>query len=381
MSSKPIACAVLTWAFSSQATRPDAGQPRGEGAVRILAWPGYIERGETDKRYDWVTAFEQRTGCRVEVKTAGTSDEMVQLLKAPGFDLVTASGDASVRLIKTGRVQKLDLARVPSWTAVDERMKSGDWHTVDGVHYGVPYQWGPNVLMYNTKVFPKAPRSWAVLFEDQTFPDGKTSQGRIDAYDGPIAVADAALYLMKTQPALGIKDPYELSPAQYAAVVKLLKQQRPLVHRYWHDVTAHTDDFKQGTVVASSGWGYQVNTLKAEKQPVESVIPDEGCTGWADSTMLVSGAPHPVCAYAWMDWSLNPQVQAAVAEWFGSLPAVPAACGAKAPAGTEFCKIHGYDRFDKIYFWKTPEAKCVTQKSCAPYRSWYRDYTAIKLSK
>ncbi len=352
----------------------------GEGQVKILAWPGYLERGETDKRYDWLTRFEKETGCKVEVKTANTSDEMVQLMKQPGFDLVTASGDASLRLVKMERVTPVDVSKIPNWKTVDPRLQNAAWHTVDTVHYGVPYQWGPNVLVYDTRVFPKPPKSWSILFEAQKLPDGKPNQDRIQAYDGPIAVADAALYLMKKNPELGIRDPYELSPTQYAAVVALLKQQRPLLNKYWHDATAHVEDFKQSRIVASSGWPYQVNALKSEKKPIESVIPAEGCTGWADTTLLAADAPHPVCAYKWMDWSLRPEVQAAVSEWFGSLPAVATACKAKAPAGSDFCKVNGFSLFPKIHFWKTPELKCETQKTCAPYQVWERDYTEIKAS-
>ena len=77
----------------------------GEGEVAIVAWPGYIERGESDKNYDWVTDFEKQTGCKVNVKVAGTSDEMVTLMNGGGFDLVTASGDASLRLVAGKTVQ------------------------------------------------------------------------------------------------------------------------------------------------------------------------------------------------------------------------------------------------------------------------------------
>lgn len=220
-----------------------------------------------------------------------------------------------------------------------------------------------------------------MLFEPQTFPDGKPSANRVDAYDGPIAVADAALYLMKKSPALGIKDPYELTGPQYAAVLEVLKKQRALVHRYWHDTTVHADDFKKSGVVASSSWGYQVNALKGEKYPVKSTIPDEGCTGWADTTMLLSDATHPVCAYLWLEHSLDPKLQSALAEWFGSLPAVPTACKTPAPGGTDFCQVNGYDRFETIHFWKTPELACVTQASCVPYRTWMTDYTALKAGK
>ena len=166
---------------------PGACAPKsapGEGQVDIVAWPGYIERGETDKNYDWVTDFEKKTSCKVNVKTAGTSDEMVALMNEGGFDLVTASGDASLRLIAGKRVQEIDTSMVPSWTTIDERLQNAPWHTVDGKHYGVPYQWGPNVLMYNTDVFKEAPKSWSVVFEETQLPDGKSNKGRVQAYDG-----------------------------------------------------------------------------------------------------------------------------------------------------------------------------------------------------
>ena len=126
----------------------------GEGEVDIVAWAGYIERGETDKTYDWVTGFEKETGCKVTVKTAGTSDEMVSLMNGGGFDLVTASGDAT---LAPHRRRARCRRSTPTWSraasTVDPRLQNAPWHTVDGKHYGVPYQWGPNVLMYNTKVF------------------------------------------------------------------------------------------------------------------------------------------------------------------------------------------------------------------------------------
>lgn len=350
---------------------------KGEGQVEIVAWAGYVERGETDKNYDWVTGFEQATGCKVTVKTAATSDEMVALMNEGGFDLVTASGDASLRLIAGGKVQPLDLSRIPSWSKVDPRLQNAPWHTVNGKHYGVPYQWGSNVLMYNTKVFPKAPDSWSVVFEAQTLPDGKPNKGRIQAFDGPIYIADAALYLMTHKPELGIKDPYELNEDQYKAALELLRQQRQLVGRYWHDAFVQIDDFKNEGVVASSSWPFQANTLAADKQPVATVVPKEGVTGWADTTMLHAEAKHPVCAYQWLEHSLDNKLQGDLASWFGSVPVVPAACQGNALLGAEGCKTNGADNFARVHFWRTPVSQCKSQGTCVPYYRWVSDYIAI----
>lgn len=356
---------------------PPASLGAPEGKLNIIAWPGYIERGETDKAYDWVTQFEKSTGCQVSVKTAATSDEMVSLMNSPNYDLVTASGDASLRLIYGKKVQEINPALIPSWNTLDPRVKNGSWFNVGGKVYGTPYQWGANFLMYNTKVFPTAPTSWSVVFEPGKLPNGQPNKGKVQAYDGAIYMADAALYLMSKNPALGIKDPYELNEKQYQAVLALLRQQKQLTHRYWHDVTVQMNDFKKEGVAVSSAWGYTINTLQAEKFPVEGVIPKEGATGWADTTMLHAKAQHPVCAYKWMEWSLNKNLQSALAEWFGSNPVVADACKSKAPGGSNFCQSNGFDRFSQIRFWKTPIATCASQGSCVPYSRWTSDYIAI----
>lgn len=357
----------------------------GEGKVSIVAWSGYIERGESDPNYDWVTAFEQETGCKVEVKVAGTSDEMVTLMNQGGYDLVTASGDASLRLIYGGTVQPINIALIPSWNTIDPRLQNGNWHTVDKdgdgqpEHYGTPYQWGPNVLMYNTETFPQPPDTWGVVFEEQNLPDGKSNKGRIEAYDGPIYIADAALYLKAHRPELGITDPYELTREQFDAAIELLRGQRDLAFRYWHDVTVQMDDFTNEGVVASTSWPYQVNLLAVD-QPISSTIPSEGATGWADTTMLATNAEHPNCAYMWMEHSLNPKVNGDVASWFGSVPVVPAACEAGASLIDQAgCDANGINNFDKILFWKTPVANCGDDRGdvCVPYDEWVSAYMAI----
>jgi putative spermidine/putrescine transport system substrate-binding protein len=348
-----------------------------EGQVNIVAWPGYIERGETDAAFDWVTAFEEASGCTVNVKTANTSDEMVALMNEGGFDLVTASGDASLRLVAGGRVQPINTDLVPSWSAVDDRLKDAPWHTVDGVHYGVPYMWGPNVLMYNTEVFPEPPTSWKVVFEEQTLPDGQSNKGRVQAYDGPIHVADAAQYLMAHQPDLGITSPYELNDDQYKAALDLLRAQRQLVGRYWHDAFIQMDDFKNEGVVASASWPFQVNILQSEGAPIASTIPEEGATGWADTTMMHVDAANPTCAYLWMEHSLASNLQSDLAVWFGANPSVPAACtDGRGMQTAEGCTKNGFDDFEKIRFWTTPVSACP-QGECVPYYRWVSDYIGV----
>ena len=364
------------------AAAPAAGGPiqsigEGEGQVDIVAWAGYIENGETDAAYDWVTQFEADTGCSVNVKTAATSDEMVALMNDGGFDLVTASGDASNRLISGGKVQEVNIDLVPSWDTVDERLQNAPWHTVDAKHYGVPYQWGSNVLMYNTEAFAEPPTSWNVVFEETMLDDGESNAGRIEAYDGPIYIADAALYLMAHNPELGITDPYALTRDQFNAALDLLRTQRGLLNRYWHDVGLQVDDFINEGVVASSSWPYQVNLLAVD-QPVSSVIPVEGATGWADTTMMAIDAAHPNCAYKWLEHSLDPKLQGDLAAWFGSVPVVLAACQGNELLTDAGCETNGFGNFDQVHFWRTPTTTCSDgSQECVPYHEWVTNFIAV----
>jgi len=372
-----VASGLAVSSLATSAFAAPASPAQGEGYVDIVAWPGYIERGASDPKYDWVTGFEKKTGCEVRVKTAGTSDEMVALMNEGGFDLATVSGDATLRLIAGKRVKPIDISTIPLWNTIDERLKNAPWHTVDGVHYGVPYQWGANVLMYNTEVFKQPPTSWKVVFEPMDFPDGKPNQGRVQAFDGAMYIADAALYLKFARPELGIVDPYELDEKQYAAALELLRRQRQIVSRYWHDPFMQIDDFVNEGVVASSSWPFMVNLLIRQGRPIASTIPKEGATGWADTSMVHVDAPHPICAQLWLEHSLDPKLQGDLAAYFGSVPAVPAACNDNPLLGKDGCKTNGIDNFDEVHFWRTPRSQCNGPSACVPYYRWVTDYIAV----
>ena len=187
---------------------------KGEGALNLIAWQGYTEP-------DVVKPFEKSTGCQVHVTYGQTSDEMVQLMRSGNYDGVSASGDATNRLIAAGDVVPVDVQKlIPDWKDISPALQSPPHNTVNGLHYGVSYEWGADVLMYNTQVVKPAPTSWGVIF------DGSSYKGKVDAYDSPIYIADAAVYLKATQPDLKITDPYELTQDQFDAAVSLLKKQR-----------------------------------------------------------------------------------------------------------------------------------------------------------
>jgi putative spermidine/putrescine transport system substrate-binding protein len=348
----------------------------GEGSVNLIAWAGYVEDGSTDPKVDWVTPFEQATGCQVNVKVAASSDEMVQLMKSGQYDAVSASGDASLRLIAGGDVAPVNTNLVKNYGDVFEGLKQQPWNSVKGVSYGIPHGRGANLLMWRTDVVKPAPDSWGVVFDPNS-----PYKGKVTAYDSPIYIADAALYLKATKPDLGITNPYELDDRQFQASVDLLKQQARVVGEYWSDYTKEIQAFKSGSSVLGTTWQIIANLAQADKAPVEVTLPKEGATGWSDTWMVSAKAAHPNCAYRWMDHIVSPKANAAVAEWFGEAPANKLAC--VETADKDHCTtFHAEDEsyFSKVAYWTTPIQDCGDDRgrACKDYAEWTRAWTEIK---
>jgi putative spermidine/putrescine transport system substrate-binding protein len=370
------ALAVGVCACGSSSNGPASGSlpttiGKGEGQLNLVAWEGYAQP-------EWVKPFEQQTGCQVHAKYAGSSDEMVTLMRQGGgsqYDMVSASGDASLRLIGGGDVQPMNVNLVPEWKNFIPQLQSPSHNTVDGKHYGISLQWGPNTLLYNTRAVSPAPTSWAAIY-------GPKYRGAITVPSNPIQIADAALYLSKTNPSLGISDPYELTEPQLNAAVKLLKQQRPLIKKYWALASDEIELFKNGDVVIGASWPYQTNTLVADKVPVKDLIPVQGATGWADTWMLSAKAKHPNCAYKWVNWVSTPKVQAQQAISFGETPANTKACPHMEEIQKGSCAQYHANApsayFDSIKFWKTPVTQCGNGKNdCMDYSTWQQKWTEI----
>jgi len=344
----------------------------GEGQLNLIAWEGYTDDS-------WVKAFTQQTGCVVNAKYAGSSDEMVSLMKDGGggqWDMVSASGDADLRLIYGGDVKPMNAGLIPDFPSFDESFKSPPYNTINGIHYGISLQWGPNVLLYNTKKFPNPPTSWSAVYDS-------SNKGLVTAYDYPITIADGALYLSKSQPSLGIKDPYELTKKQFDATVALLTQQRQLINKYWALGSDEITLFKNNDVFLGAAWPYQTGQLKASGAPVEETIPQEGATGWGDTWMLATKAPHPNCAYLWTQYVSTAKIQAEQALFYGETPVNTKACAQMEALQSGSCAQYHANAsaqyFSQIKFWKTPIATCDDgSKNCIPYDQWVSAWTTIK---
>src|SRR3954454_24341384 len=381
-----VAAAALAAACSSSKSGGDklADVPvqksvgAGEGALNIIAWAGYAEDGSNDPKVDWVHPFEQQSGCKVNVKVGNTSDEMVQLMQTGQYDGVSASGDASNRLIVAGDVSPVNTDLLTNYPDVSPFLKMQAYNSVDGVAYGMPHGWGANLLMWSPSTVTPAPDSWSVVYDENS-----PYKGKITAYNAPITIADAAVYLKSSQPDLGIQNPYALIQDQFDAAVNLLKQQKSLIGEYWADYLKAATAFQTGSLVLGSGWQLNANTANLDKPgSADTVLPKEGATAWSDTWMISSKAKHPNCMYMWMNYITTPEVQAQVAEWFGEAPANPKAC--TLTTDPEHCTtFHATDAdyAKQLYYWTTPTKKCVdgSGDDCVGFQDWtaaWNDITA-----
>jgi putative spermidine/putrescine transport system substrate-binding protein len=348
----------------------------GEGRLDLIAWVGYVEDGSTDPKYDWVTPFEKQTGCQVHRKVGNTSDEMVTLMRTGNYDGVSASGDATLRLIAGKDVDPVNTDLVPNYKDIFPALKNRPFNSVNGQMYGIPHGRGANLLMWRTDKVKGNLNSWKAVFEKNP-----PYKGKVTAYDNAIYIADAGLYLMRHRPELGIKDPYELDDKQFKAAIDLLKQQRKNVGEYWSDYAKSQASFAAGNSEVGTTWQVIANLLTADKVPVKAVLPTEGSTAWSDTWMISSTAKHPNCMYKWLNYVISPKVNAEIAEYFGEAPGNAKAC--QKTVDPNHCKIyHANDEafFRKVFFWTTPRKDCGDGRGavCKDYSEWVQGWTEVK---
>ena len=349
---------------------------KGEGEVDLIAWAGYVEPA-------WYKPFEQKTGCKVNRKVAGTSDEMVNLMRTGEYDGVSASGNATARLFEGGDVAPVNTDLVPNYKTVFSDLKDQPYNTFDGQPYGIPHGRGANLLMWNSNEVTPPPKSWSITMDPK---EAAKWKGKISQYDDPMSIAEAALYLKMHEPDLGIEDPYELNEEQFEAAVNLMKEQRANVGEYWSEAEKQISSFANGDMQVGTTWQYQYFALKAENKPVaaspasQGFLPEEGATGWSDTWMISSESQHPNCMYMWMNWIIEPKVNAEVAEYFGEAPAQEKAC--EETENPNFCaEYHAEDPnfWKRVYYWKTPLSDCGNgEEDCKNYNDWVQAWTSIK---
>ena len=284
----------------------------GEGSLRLLGMPGYVEDGSPDPRVDWVTAFERRTGCQVSYSQVANANSIPAMLRMNGakYDGVVAPPAVAGQLISAGLIAPLNTAIVHGYAAISPTFRTQAVVTSKGKTYGVPYVWNAYLLGYATSAVRPPPRSWGALFDPAS---AARYAGKIMLPDSPFTIALAALYLETARPSLGITDPYELTGSQFAAATGLLKSVRRSITQYYSQDSQVIGGLATGSAVLGAVDPHQVDVLARAGLKVAGADPAEGTTGSVSFWLMSAHAPDPNCMYKWLAWSLTPRVQQQVA--------------------------------------------------------------------
>lgn len=332
------------------------GLPAPEGVLRVLAREGYTEDS-------WIIPFQKQTGCRVLVRYLGPGDDTTAILSQSSYDVVSLASEDLPALAAARIIRPIDPALVPHFRTLRPGVRNAPALVRGGALLGVPFQWGPDLLIWNSKALAHAPISWNALYL-------KRNSGRVSIPDDPMQIADAALLAESQHPSLHIRSPFQLSEKQLRAALKLLGRQKKLSPSRWGAASDQVSAFVNGAAQLGAGWSYVTRELRKQGILAQSEIPLEGATAWLDSWSLVASSTHPGCAYRFLEYSTRASVQAKTSRLVGAAPANPGACSL---LGSSTCRSLGYvDAADlkRLRFRTTPGMSCPGGQRCTSAARW-----------
>lgn len=348
------------------------------GVLRLLVPPGPVQNGNVDPRDDWVTPFEQQTGCQVELKYAETDAQAINdVNKGVGrsyYDGVLGSPEVLGALAQAGDLQPLDVQRITGYTQLSPRLRAAPSELYGGKLYGMPYSWDSYVTGYDPAVVKPAPQSWDTLFEPAS---AARYAHKITVPDSPVTLALAAVYLKSAQPSLGITDPFELTEPQLAAAQQAVIAIRPSVGSFWSQDSEVIGPLGDGQYVLGAVLNHQIEEmsragLPTAGWPVPAATAGQG-PAVADvlSWMMTAKAPNSSCMYKWLSWSASPYVQESVSAFTSDAPANPAACRGAAAANCSQYHESSLPVVRNIVFEHLPVGDCGHgQTGCTTDEQW-----------
>lgn len=309
-------------------------------SLALLVWEGYADAS-------YVRAFEESHNCKVSASYMGSSDELIAKLlggSASNYDVISPSSDVATAIVASNLAAPLDLSKLPSYSQLSERLRSLPLVRRNDKVYGVPFTWGPNPLLYDTKAFPAAPESWAALWDPKL-------KGKISVWDELSTLYMAAQVLGYDKP-----DPnhlYNLSDAELENVKKKLLELKPNIRKIWTAGGELTNLFENHEIVAAMGWPLMTNQLRKANFPIGETIPKENTTGWIDHLMITAASEHKELATQFLAYMIEAKTQKAVTDITGYGPANPQAGQFMTEQQRKSLHLDNTDQYmTRIYFWQ-----------------------------
>ncbi|MGH3427544.1 MAG: extracellular solute-binding protein, partial [Terriglobales bacterium] len=349
---------------------------KAEGNLNLIAWPGLVENGSTEADVNWVGPFQDRTGCKVNVKTATSSDQMLDLINKKAYDGVSAPGELAGSLMADKRVEPINARLIDNYRGLIPALRNKPWNSQAGKSYGVPQGRSLALLGWRSDAVNPAPSSLMPLFDPAS-----AYRGNVMMHDDPLSLAVTALALKASEPDLGINNPFALTKDQFGAVIDLARNAESTTSLYWTDYTEQVRAIEAKSATVGLMTQSVADLIQARGTKLGTALPAEGTIGSSDTWMLLKGAKHPSCMYRWMNHVLDPKTNAAMSEYYGQAPAVSAACNFTQDPG--FCRTyHATDEefYRNVWFATTPQKRCIGApgKSCVGFTDWERAWQQLR---
>ena len=316
------------------------GCKKAPPTLSLLVWEGYADPS-------FIQGFEAKCQCKVTAAYMGSSDELVAKLRggaASNYDVISPSSDVATSLTRSGLVAPLDLSKIPNYAQLSPNLTSRPLVRQEGKVYGVPLTWGPNPLLYETTAFPKAPTTWAELWDPKF-------ANRLSFWDDL-----SSMYMAAEVLGMGKPDPtaiYNLNDAQLQQVKQKLIALKPNIRKLWTTGGELTNLFQNHEVIAAMGWPLVTNQLHKSGLPVQEEIPAEGTTGWIDHLMITSSSDNKELAYQLLDYLISAQAQKQLSDVTGYIPANPQAAALMTAEQRHSLHLDDIDTYQKqIVFWQ-----------------------------
>jgi len=313
--------------------------------LNLLVWEGYADAS-------FIKEFEKTHDCKVSASYMGSSDELVAKLKggsASNYDVISPSSDVAAFLTKAGLATPLDLSKIPTYSKLTPKLTGLSLVKHQEKTFGVPFMWGPNPLLFDTKALPTVPTSWSLLWDPK--------------WKGKVAIWDdlSTIYLAAQMLGFDKPDPsalYNLRDDQLAQVKTKLLELKPNIRKMWATGGELVNLFQNHEIVASMGWPLMTNQLKKANFPIGETIPQENTTGWMDHLMIISASENKELAYAFLEYMIQANTQKLLSDITAYIPANPEAAVHMTEAQQKSLHLHELEAYTaRIYFWQHVERR------------------------
>lgn len=289
--------------------------PRFLAPLLLALLPTLAAADESIRVYNWndyiapqvLKDFEQQTGIRVDYRTYTSAEELLKVIDSgEAVDVVVPSHNNLPELIRAGKLQPLDLARLPNRKHLDPQLMSKLAGVDPDNRYAVPYLWGAVGLAVNGPQAEKAfggplPNSWAVLFDPAQ--SKRLSSCGMSVLDAP----DEALSVLMTYQGRSLA---RTAPSRLKRSAEVLAGLRPNLR--YIDSERYIEDLNKGNLCVAMAWVGDALNAAAAGQPVRFVVPDEGSVLFIDNLAIPKSANRADLAHRFIDFLMQPEVAARI---------------------------------------------------------------------